>query len=380
MSNSQTTSTLSQGASSQSAPAQGPGTVTTSTTPLDAASGVASNSAQTTNPVVQSNHPQSAPVEQGTVTSVTPAASNATTAVASNSTNTANTAAQPGYTGSPPAEASRNVTSATTGMADTTNAIASNSTGSATTVDPANPPSAPKSAEESKSTNALRRATDPARKTVQNRAAVSPGRFPNAESLPNQQPEQAAAAAGNPKTSTEPASAANAGTNRTPTQSSDSVAQQPARKKFALHEVRRAEPVEPEARSAGAVSPEEGPGTSAPEKTTSSQPRTNSPAQVEAGRDVETETGENTARSGKPTDSEPKVATRPRTNPERPAKSKRPMDDGIYPPQPMPESAGPWPHATRKPFRGRFIGVTPDGMWMFRLPSNRIVIVPPPDR
>src|SRR5947207_2427399 len=103
-------------------------------------------------------------------------------------------------------------------MADTTNAIASNSTESATIVDPANPPSAPKSAEESKSTNALRRATDAAPKTVQNRGAVSPGRFPNAESLPNQQPEQAAAAAGNPKTSTETALGANAGTNRTPTQ------------------------------------------------------------------------------------------------------------------------------------------------------------------
>jgi serine/threonine protein kinase len=127
------------------------------------------------------------------------------------------------------------------------------------------------------------------------------------------------------------------------------VAQQTAPKKTIMREVRRAEPAddEPEVRRAEPAPPEEGPESAASEKTAS--------------------------------ESEPSVAEKsPAKKTERAVKPKRQAERKTYTREPMSESERAMPRLPKGSERARFVGVTPEGWWMLELPSNRIIIVPPP--
>jgi|GEM_PF-853401 len=160
------------------------------------------------------------------------------------------------------------------------------------------------------------------------------------------------------------------------------VVQQTPAKKTVMREVRRAEPAEdePEVRRAEPAPPEEGPAPAAPEMVTASPPQqTDSVAQTEQSRDAEAELAETTVKRIEP---EPRVASKPPVKKtERPAKPKRQVNKSqrTYPPQPLGEFEGPPPPPSpRGRVRARFVGVTADGRWMLELPSNKIIIVPPP--
>jgi eukaryotic-like serine/threonine-protein kinase len=160
------------------------------------------------------------------------------------------------------------------------------------------------------------------------------------------------------------------------------VVQQTPAKKTVMREVRRAEPAEdePQVRRAEPAPPEEGPATAAPEIVTSAPPQqTDSLAQTEESRDAEPEPAGTTVKRIEP---EPRVASKPPIKKtERPAKPKRQVNKSkrTYPPQPLGEFEGPPPPPSpRGRVRARFVGVTADGRWMLELPSNKIIIVPPP--
>ncbi|HWM26542.1 MAG TPA: protein kinase [Chthoniobacterales bacterium] len=152
------------------------------------------------------------------------------------------------------------------------------------------------------------------------------------------------------------------------------VTQESEREKTVMREVRRAELVEePEVRRAEPAPPEEGPAEVASDTTASSDPQPSSVTQSEESGNV-AETAETTSRKEKRTDPEPK-AVKPRAKKtERTATSRRRAGPRTYPPQPNPElEAPPMPRV-----RARFVGVTPEGNWMLELPSNKIIVVPPP--
>jgi hypothetical protein len=71
------------------------------------------------------------------------------------------------------------------------------------------------------------------------------------------------------------------------------------------------------------------------------------------------------------------AAMPPAMKTEAPAKSKRRTDEKIYL-LPGHEFEAPTERLPRGSVRGRFMGVTAGGKWMFELPSHEIVIVPPP--
>jgi len=126
-----------------------------------------------------------------------------------------------------------------------------------------------------------------------------------------------------------------------------------APKKTIMHEVRRAQPADEEETPVEPSPPGEGPPRVAPE--------TSFVARTEPSRDVNAEVAE------KP----PAMKTEP------PAKSKRRTDEKIYL-LPGHEFEAPTERLPRGSVRGRFMGLTADGKWMFELPSREIVIVPPP--
>jgi len=90
-------------------------------------------------------------------------------------------------------------------------------------------------------------------------------------------------------------------------------------------------------------------------------PETSSVAKTEPSRDVKAEV------AAKP----PAIKT------ERPATPKRRTDEKNYL-LPGHEFEAPTERLPRGSVRGRFMGVTADGKWIFELPSHEIVIVPPP--
>lgn len=152
------------------------------------------------------------------------------------------------------------------------------------------------------------------------------------------------------------------------------VTQESERNKTVVREVRRAELIEePEVRRAEPAPPEEGPDKAARDRTASSEPETNPIAQPEENGSV-AETVEPTSPKVKRTDPEPK-AIKPRAKKtERTATARRPAQPRTYPPQPMAELEAP----AMPRVRARFVGVTADGNWMLELPSNKIIVVPPP--
>ena len=102
-----------------------------------------------------------------------------------------------------------------------------------------------------------------------------------------------------------------------------------------MHEVRRAEPAEPEVRRAEPAPPEDGPA-----KTTASKPRA-------------------------------------KKN-ERDAKPKRNADQNLYVSTTAPNFEDRLPPLPPGSVRARFVGIMPDGRWMLVLPSHKVILVPPP--
>jgi hypothetical protein len=131
-----------------------------------------------------------------------------------------------------------------------------------------------------------------------------------------------------------------------------------------MPEVRRAELVEePEVRRAESAPPEEGPDEAARDTTSSPDPQTN-PVTQSSGNVADTV--EPISPKVKRTDPEPKaIKPRPKKT-ERIVTTRRRVETRTYPPQPVAS------------MRARFVGVTEDGRWMFVLPSNKVIIVPPP--
>jgi hypothetical protein len=141
-----------------------------------------------------------------------------------------------------------------------------------------------------------------------------------------------------------------------------------------MPEVRRAEPAdEPEVRRA-----ERAPEVQ-PERTPSPNQQTNSRAKTEPSRDVEAGVTETTSLVLKRTDSKPDVAPQSRAGvTEQPAKPKRPANEKYYLQPGREFEAPPIGRLPRGSVRGRFVGETADGKWMFELPSREIVTVLPP--
>lgn len=157
------------------------------------------------------------------------------------------------------------------------------------------------------------------------------------------------------------------------------VAEKTAPKKNVLHEVRRAEPVEPEVRRAEPAPPEEGPVDVPADTTMASEQQTNSVAETDKSRNVEAEPAVTSSKSMKRTDAERKVASKPRAKKtERDAKPKRSEDRIVYVARTAPEFDDGRPPLPRGSVRARFVGVTADGRWMLALPSRKVILVPPP--
>jgi hypothetical protein len=74
----------------------------------------------------------------------------------------------------------------------------------------------------------------------------------------------------------------------------------------------------------------------------------------------------------------PSVASKARTKTRSLARSRRDAPERSYFALDEPVYEGARPRLPRGVQRARFIGTTPDGRWMLALPSNKIVIVPPP--
>lgn len=152
------------------------------------------------------------------------------------------------------------------------------------------------------------------------------------------------------------------------------VARESEREKTVMHEVRRAELIEePEVRRAEPAPPEEGPDEVATDTTASSDQQSNSVTQPEESGNV-AEAAKTPSRKVKRTDPEPKAVKRRAKKTERSATTRRRTETRAYPPQPMVEFEGP----AMPRVRARFVGETADGNWMLELPSNKIIVVPPP--
>jgi hypothetical protein len=121
--------------------------------------------------------------------------------------------------------------------------------------------------------------------------------------------------------------------------------------------------------------PQEGPADTPPETTPAFPQQTNSLAQTEESRDVDAELVETTT---KRTDSEPRVPAKSSAKKTEPvAKPKRQAERKSNSRQTTPESDRA-PRSQQRSGRARLVGVTPEGWWMLELPSNKIIIVPPP--
>ena len=143
-------------------------------------------------------------------------------------------------------------------------------------------------------------------------------------------------------------------------------------KEIKMPEVRRAEPYEePEVRRAELDRSDEGPAGVERDRTPSPSQQTNSRAK--------TEPTATTSLVLKRTDSKPEAAPKSGAGEtERPATpKKRQVDEKIYL-LPGSEFDAPPERLPRGSVRGRFVGETADGKWMFELPSREIVTVAPP--
>jgi serine/threonine-protein kinase len=229
--------------------------------------------------------------------------------------------------GVPDAFASATPVSAT--MADKIVSVATPPT--AAVADASSTESLPAKSAEPDSANALPPATDSAENASPNPVAVAAVEQTTVYFPPNLEiQEPAAIPASNASTpraethSSEVVSTSQAETapSRPPGGEASAATLQAAPKKIIMHEVRRAEPAEPEVRRAEPAPPEEGPTNGAP-GTSAKQSRN-----VEAA--------EKPSPPVKRTDSEPKIPAKSRAKTtEQTIKSKRPTDEIIYLPQPV---------------------------------------------
>jgi serine/threonine-protein kinase len=177
--------------------------------------------------------------------------------------------------------------SATPASAKVAHTMVSIATPSTPAVANANTQSVPARSTESDNASALTPATDFAERASPNQVAVALAQ-PATSNSPT-----------NPQTAPTPAVS--------PGGEASAVTRQTAPKKIIMHEVRRAEPAEPEVRRAEPAPPEEGPAELAPDTTASPSQQTNSAAQTEQSRDVEDETAVTKSRKVKQADSEPTI-------------------------------------------------------------------------
>jgi hypothetical protein len=151
------------------------------------------------------------------------------------------------------------------------------------------------------------------------------------------------------------------------------------KEKVVLHEVRRAEPPEPEVRRAEPAPPEEGPANTTADTTIASEQPSTAVAQTEEKRDVEAEPATTSTKSAKRTDGETKATPKTRAKKTEPkTRPKANADQNVYVSRTAPEPDEAMPPLPRGSVRARFVGVTADGRWMLALPSRKIILVPPP--
>jgi hypothetical protein len=149
-----------------------------------------------------------------------------------------------------------------------------------------------------------------------------------------------------------------------------------APKKTIMHEVRRAQPADEE-ETPNSSPTGQGPVVVTPAPTPG--PKSNAVKPKEPSREVAAEPTETTSLILKRTDLPPDVAPKPPDGKtERSTKLKRQVDPKVYLLPGREFEAPPNDRLPRGSTRGRFMGVTADGKWMFELPSHEIVIVPPP--
>lgn len=154
------------------------------------------------------------------------------------------------------------------------------------------------------------------------------------------------------------------------------VDQPTASKKTVMHEVRRAQPADEEEAPPEPSPPGEGPAVA---PATTYGPESNAVKPTKRSREVAAEATETTSLVLKRTDSAPEVAPKsPAGKTEQPARPKRQVDQKVYMLPGREFEAPPTDRLPRGTVRGRFMGVTDDGKWMFELPSHEIVIVPAP--
>jgi serine/threonine-protein kinase len=256
--------------------------------------------------------------------------------------------------------------------ADTTNTIAQSQPQPAPAVATTNN-NAPVTAAISEQNNApLPEATNPPQVASTNQVPAPPEE-PAAQ--PQVQPEQPAPPA-------QVNSATVASTNRVepgPSQTSAPPVEEKAateetapKKAVVLHEVRRAQPAEPEVRPAEPAPPEEGPA----DITVAAQGQTNPAPQTE---EVKTEPPAPAAKSAKRPDADKKISAKSRTKKtEREAKLRGNSDRSVYVTKTAPDSENGMPRLPSGSVRARFVGVTADGRWMLALPSRKVIVVPPP--
>ena len=151
-------------------------------------------------------------------------------------------------------------------------------------------------------------------------------------------------------------------------------------KELKTPEVRRAEPAdEPEVRRAELVRSDQGPAEVESDRPPSPSRQTNSRTKTEPSRDLQTQATEPPSLVLKRTDSKPEVAPKsPAGETERLTKPRRPVDEKTYLLPARELEAAPIGRLPRGSVRGRFVGETADGKWMFELPSREIVTVVPP--
>lgn len=294
---------------------------------------IASNPLQTTSTVPLPDQSPVSAVASRTIASATATPSDVTAALATNSTPTTGTIARSNPSQSAPVEQSTTVASSTSSPPDARIATVSAQPdgGIAQSNDALRPEN------RSNTTNApssvTTSAAQPAAPAVTNRATTANG-------------------------SSDVASTGQTDTTALSTQSSDTAGHPSTEKEIAKHEVRRAE--SPEVRRAEPAGPGEGPDT------------TNSPG-MQPGTDGKAFSNE------KRSDSKPRAASKSHPTSKRHAKQRRWSNDVIYyPPRSTDDFDEDAPRPQRRAVRARFVGVTPDGMWIMRLPSNRIIVVPPP--
>ena len=343
--------------------------------------------------VVQGEQPIGVPIGVPDASaSATPVTANVPTAIVSNATQSTTTVADSNSTQSLPAKNAEPEKPVATDSVDAATAIVSNAPQPTTAVaDSSNTQYLPaKNAEPEKPV-----ATDSAEAAAARQVAVAPlpSAPPDTSVVPQTQ-EPAPVVANNgsnlpassdssQSTITETTSPAPAPSSQlaaisqvqaSPAETPDraAVTEKAERERIAMREVRRAELVEePEVRRAEPAPPEEGPAEVVTDTTASSDQQSNFATQPEESGNV-AGTTETASRKVKRTEPEPK-AIKPRAKKtERIATTRRRSETRAYPPQPMVEFEG------RGSVRARFVGVTADGNWMLALPSNKIIIVPPP--